>query len=104
MIEIIKEMRSINKDIPLLVHANAGLPIIENGKSVFPESPEEMSRQMIDLLDAGANIVGGCCGTTPAHIQVTRQPSPPFKADFPNESRNRSFAEFPAHKHNRDHD
>ena len=69
MIEIIKEMRSANKDIPLLVHANAGLPIIENGKSIFPESPEEMSRQMIDLLDAGANIVGGCCGTTPAHIE-----------------------------------
>ena len=69
MIDIIKEMRSVNQDIPLLVHANAGLPVIEDGESVFPESPEEMSCQMIELLNAGANIVGGCCGTTPAHIE-----------------------------------
>ncbi len=69
MIEIIKEMRTVDKDIPLLVHANAGLPIIEDGESVFPESPEEMSCQMNKLLEAGANIVGGCCGTTPEHIE-----------------------------------
>lgn len=68
MIEIIREMREVNKDIPLLVHANAGMPQIVDGKSVFPELPAEMSCQMDELVEAGANIVGGCCGTTPEHI------------------------------------
>jgi len=68
MIEIVKEIRSVDKDIPVLVHANAGLPILKDGESVFPESPDEMSVQVADLVRAGANIVGGCCGTTPEHI------------------------------------
>jgi 5-methyltetrahydrofolate--homocysteine methyltransferase len=69
MIEIVKEIRLVDKNIPVLVHANAGLPILKNGESVFPESPGEMSGQIKDLIEAGANIVGGCCGTTPEHIR-----------------------------------
>ncbi len=68
MIEIVKEIRALDPDIPVLVHANAGLPVYEDGKTVFPESPSEMATQMEDLVKAGANIVGGCCGTTPEHI------------------------------------
>jgi len=70
MIEIVREIRRSDKDIPVLVHANAGLPVYRNGESVFPESPEEMASQMKDLVAAGANIVGGCCGTTPEHIRL----------------------------------
>ncbi|MDR3207510.1 MAG: homocysteine S-methyltransferase family protein [Oscillospiraceae bacterium] len=70
MIEIVAEMRSANADIPLLVHANAGLPQNVDGKDVFPDSPEEMARLTPALIQAGANIVGGCCGTTPAHIKA----------------------------------
>jgi 5-methyltetrahydrofolate--homocysteine methyltransferase len=69
MIEIVKEIRSLNQDIPVLVHANAGLPILLDGESVFPETADEMSAQIKDLVLAGANIVGGCCGTTPEHIK-----------------------------------
>jgi len=69
MIEIVREIRSVNRDIPLLVHANAGLPVLKEGVSIFPETPEEMAEQMKDLVAAGANIVGGCCGTTPDHIK-----------------------------------
>jgi len=69
MIEIVKEIRAIDADIPVLVHANAGLPEYHDGETVFPESPGEMAPQIKDLVDAGANIVGGCCGTTPEHIR-----------------------------------
>jgi len=69
MIEIVKVIRALDPEIPVLVHANAGLPIYQDGKTVFPESPGEMASQIEDLVRAGANIVGGCCGTTPEHIR-----------------------------------
>ena len=72
MIEIVTEMRSVNKDIPILVHANAGLPQNIDGKDVFPETPEDMAGMVPDLVKAGANIIGGCCGTTPAHIKAMK--------------------------------
>ena len=69
MIEIVKVIRALDPDIPVLIHANAGLPIYQDGKTVFPESANEMSSQIVELVKAGANIVGGCCGTTPEHIR-----------------------------------
>jgi 5-methyltetrahydrofolate--homocysteine methyltransferase len=69
MIEIVRVIRSIDPDIPVLVHANAGLPRYEDGKTIFPESPGEMASQIGELVAAGVNIVGGCCGTTPEHIR-----------------------------------
>jgi 5-methyltetrahydrofolate--homocysteine methyltransferase len=69
MIEIVRVIRTLDPDIPVLVHANAGLPIYQDGKTVFPESASEMASQMGELVAAGANIVGGCCGTTPEHIK-----------------------------------
>jgi 5-methyltetrahydrofolate--homocysteine methyltransferase len=68
MIDIVKEIRAADASIPVLVHANAGRPVIENGTTVFPEKPEVMAAKAIDLVAAGANIIGGCCGTTPEHI------------------------------------
>lgn len=69
MIEIVREIRALDPDIPVLVHANAGLPVYQDGKTLFPESPEEMASQIEELVTAGANIVGGCCGTSPDHIR-----------------------------------
>ena len=69
MIEIVREIRELDPHIPVLVHANAGLPVYQDGKTVFPESAEEMSSQIVELVAADANIVGGCCGTTPEHIR-----------------------------------
>jgi 5-methyltetrahydrofolate--homocysteine methyltransferase len=77
MIEIVREIRTLNTDIPVLVHANAGLPQYRDGQTIFPESPGEMAPQMKDLVAAGANMVGGCCGTTPEHIrQIVAELSP----------------------------
>ena len=69
MIEIVREIREMDDKIPVLVHANAGLPVYQDGKTVFPEGPEEMASQVKGLVAAGANIIGGCCGTTPEHIR-----------------------------------
>ena len=68
MVGIVQEIRKNNSVIPVLIHANAGMPIYKDGITVFPESPQEMAAYAKDLVKAGANIIGGCCGSTPAHI------------------------------------
>ena len=73
MIGMVKEIRSVNATIPVLVHANAGMPRLENGVTTFPETPDDMASRVKDIISAGANIVGGCCGTTPAHIGKVRE-------------------------------
>lgn len=73
MVDIVTEMRSVNGIIPVLVHANAGLPKNVNGVDVFPESPDVMAAHVPALLAAGANIIGGCCGTSPAHISAIKK-------------------------------
>jgi len=60
-------------DLPLLIQANAGLPVLKDGKVLYPETPAEMAAVLPGLLDAGVRIVGGCCGTTPAHIAAFRE-------------------------------
>jgi 5-methyltetrahydrofolate--homocysteine methyltransferase len=69
MIDIVKEIRATDKAIPVLIHANAGVPELKDGETVFRESPDETAGYINELLEAGANIVGGCCGTTPQHIE-----------------------------------
>lgn len=68
MIGIVKEIRRVNAAVPILIHANAGLPHYHEGQSIFPETPEDMASMVKDIALAGANIIGGCCGTTPGHI------------------------------------
>ena len=70
MIDIVREIRRLDARVPVLVHANAGLPVWKEGKTVFPETPEEMASRVEALRDAGAGIIGGCCGTTPEHIRL----------------------------------
>ncbi|MCR5439476.1 MAG: homocysteine S-methyltransferase family protein [Selenomonas sp.] len=57
-----------NCDVPISVQPNAGMPYLENGETVFPMGPEDFGRWSTKLLEAGATFLGGCCGTTPAHI------------------------------------
>jgi len=54
---------------PLWVKPNAGLPELEDGKPVWRQTPEEFAAFLPQILDAGANIVGGCCGSGPEHIR-----------------------------------
>ncbi|MEI7880258.1 MAG: homocysteine S-methyltransferase family protein [bacterium] len=73
MIDIVKELKNAAPATPIMVQANAGLPKNVNGVDVFPESPAEMAGRVADLVAAGAVIIGGCCGTTPAHITAMKQ-------------------------------
>ncbi len=68
MIGIVKEIRQVNVNIPILIHANAGMPHYCDGETTFPETPADMASRVKEIIDAGANIIGGCCGTTPDHI------------------------------------
>ncbi len=73
MISVVKEMRKINKDIPILVHANAGIPITTGIEAKYPDTPKIMAELTPSLIAAGANVIGGCCGTTPEHIKMINQ-------------------------------
>lgn len=72
MVEIVETIRKSVPEIPVLVQANAGMPVNIDGVDVFPETPEQMSNYVTKLISAGANIIGGCCGTNPEHIRAIK--------------------------------
>ncbi|MCK5008078.1 MAG: homocysteine S-methyltransferase family protein [Spirochaetia bacterium] len=72
MVPIAVEFRQLT-DKPILIQPNAGLPEIENGVTVFRQSPEHMAKWIPPLVEAGISILGGCCGTTPEHIRAIRR-------------------------------
>jgi len=76
MIDIVKEMKAAAPASFILVQANAGLPVNAGGKVVFPETPQDMAKFVPALIEAGANIIGGCCGTTPDHIRAIKNAIP----------------------------
>ena len=55
--------------VPIIVTPNAGLPRVENGRTVYDVDPEEFARHMVTIANAGATILGGCCGTTPEYMR-----------------------------------
>ena len=73
--------------VPLMVQANAGLPRIEDGRTLYDIDAESYAHAAEALLDAGATIVGGCCGTSPDYIAriralvSMRMPMPPQARD-----------------------
>ncbi|MRR54963.1 MAG: 5-methyltetrahydrofolate--homocysteine methyltransferase [Deltaproteobacteria bacterium] len=69
--EILRSMRRVTER-PLISQANAGLPILKDGKTIFPGTPEEMTAYHDRMLELGVRIIGGCCGTTPEHIRAIR--------------------------------
>ena len=68
-IVIIREMRAAT-DAPLVAYPNAGLPVTTGDRVTYELGPEAMAREYPALLDAGCNIVGSCCGSTPEHIRL----------------------------------
>ena len=72
MIDIVKQIAAGQPDVPILVHANAGMPVLEQGESRYPDSPQFMASLVPELLNAGARIIGGCCGTSAEHIRAIR--------------------------------
>ncbi len=66
MVEKLVERASV----PIVVNPNAGLPRTENGRTVYDVGPEEFVETMKLIADMGVQVLGGCCGTTPAHIRL----------------------------------
>jgi 5-methyltetrahydrofolate--homocysteine methyltransferase len=73
LIKVIKRMKEAAAGAFVIAMPNAGMPVLENGKTVFKESPEQMAAKAPLLVKAGANIVGGCCGTGPEHIRAMKR-------------------------------
>ncbi len=55
--------------LPVVINPNAGLPVVVNGQTVFDVEPDAFAESVKMLVEMGADVVGGCCGTTPAHIK-----------------------------------
>lgn len=70
MKEILKSILA-ETSVPVIVNPNAGLPRSEGGKTVYDIDAEEFAAVMEKIADMGANVLGGCCGTTPEHIEKT---------------------------------
>ncbi len=95
LLPIVQAMRAATS-LPLIVQPNAGLPQVVDGKTCFPFAPEPMAQRMQDILAAGADGIGGCCGTTPAHIAamahlIEGMPAPAHPAVAPQLTTKRSF-------------
>lgn len=72
MVDVVREM-SAYASVPVICNPNAGIPRVENGKTVFDVNPKEFADAFCDLTEAGAIILGGCCGTTPDHIRSMKK-------------------------------
>ncbi|MBO5617700.1 MAG: homocysteine S-methyltransferase family protein [Pseudobutyrivibrio sp.] len=68
MLSLVKEMAAV-ANIPIIVKPNAGLPELEDGKTVYKMGPKEFTDACVKLYEAGASLFGGCCGSTPEHIK-----------------------------------
>ena len=71
MVAIAREFRR-HTTLPLLIQPNAGLPRMQGATTVYDETPAFMAEKARGLIDAGVSVIGGCCGTTPAHIAALR--------------------------------
>ena len=69
MVEVARMMRPATT-LPLWIKPNAGVPQLQKGETVYPETPEEMVTSVSELIKAGVSMIGGCCGTTPEHIRL----------------------------------
>ncbi|MCH5337148.1 MAG: homocysteine S-methyltransferase family protein [Acetatifactor sp.] len=74
MREIVEEMTAVTASVPIIAKPNAGLPFLdEQGRTSYSMSADEFIQEMSQLTDAGATILGGCCGTTPEFIRGLKE-------------------------------
>lgn len=69
MVELVRILRGATV-LPIIAQPNAGSPVIEEGKARYLQGPEEFGRAALGLVEAGANALGGCCGTNPDFIRA----------------------------------
>ncbi len=69
LLDVVSEFTKFSK-VPIIVQPNAGLPVIEDGKTVYKTTPEHYAKSIEKMVEMGVSIVGGCCGTNPQHIKA----------------------------------
>jgi len=69
----VSAVRALSADVMIYAEPNAGRPELVEGRAVYKVSPEDFAQVIDKIYAAGVNIVGGCCGTTPAHIRATAE-------------------------------
>ncbi len=81
LLEVIRRMRAANPDVVLVAKSNAGMPELVDLRAVYRTDPQTMAACAVEMRDAGARIIGGCCGTTPDHLaaMATMAMSPPAR-------------------------
>jgi len=70
ILAVIKKMRAADPNAILVAKSNAGMPELVNGKAVYKAKPEAMADYAAQIRDAGARVIGACCGSTPAHLKA----------------------------------
>jgi 5-methyltetrahydrofolate--homocysteine methyltransferase len=73
IIDVVTKMRAIDQETILVAKANAGIPELVQGKAVYRATPETMADYAIQSYQAGARVIGACCGSTPDHISAISQ-------------------------------
>ena len=88
MITLVKAMKEY-ANVPIIAKPNAGIPVLQDGKTIYPMEPEEFAGYGKLLIEAGAGILGGCCGTTPLHIQKLKEQTKDLSAPEVNKEKKR---------------
>jgi len=70
LLAVIQKMHAIAPEAVLVSKSNAGIPELIKGKATYPTGPETMAEYALTVREAGARIIGGCCGNTPAHLRA----------------------------------
>ena len=68
MVSVVEALKRCAR-MPIVAYANAGMPRMQDGVTVYDETPIDFAEKALRLMAAGASIIGGCCGTTPEHIK-----------------------------------
>ncbi|MBE7043071.1 MAG: homocysteine methyltransferase [Ruminococcaceae bacterium] len=82
MIPVIEELTAVSS-LPVIVVPNAGLPRVEQGKTVYDVSPRDFAEVMAEIAKMGSVLLGGCCGTTPEHIRLTVEATKTIPYSYP---------------------
>ncbi|MBZ5494985.1 MAG: homocysteine S-methyltransferase family protein [Acidobacteriia bacterium] len=70
LLNIIRTMHGLMPEMPLIFKPNAGVPVLLNGKTTYNATQESMAQSAREAVNAGARVVGACCGSTPAHLRA----------------------------------
>ncbi len=70
LLPVIERMHAVAPEAVLVAKSNVGIPELIDGRAVYRASPETMAARALEMRNAGATIIGGCCGSTPEHLRT----------------------------------